>query len=51
VEELERDRDAPLEIYVGMVPEGLDAFAPGERHRVYKRIRLNVTSSPMRRVL
>jgi len=42
VEELERDRDALLESYAGMVPEGLDAFAPEERHWAYKRIRLNV---------
>jgi hypothetical protein len=42
VEELERDRDALLESYAGMVLEGLDAFAPGERHLAYKRIRFNV---------
>jgi hypothetical protein len=42
VEELEHDRDALLESYAGMVPQGLDAFAPGERHWAYKRIRLNV---------
>lgn len=44
VEELERDRDTLLESYAGMVPEGLDAFAPEERHWVYKRVRLNAVA-------
>jgi tetratricopeptide (TPR) repeat protein len=42
VEELERDRDALLESYAGMVPEGLEEFGPEERRWVYKLIRLNV---------
>ncbi len=42
MEELDRDRDALLESYAGMVPEGLDALTPEERHWAYKRIRLNV---------
>jgi hypothetical protein len=42
VEELERDRDALLERYAGMIPEGLDAMAAEERCWAYKRIRLNV---------
>jgi site-specific DNA recombinase len=42
VEELERDRDALLESYAGMVPEGLETFGPEERRWVYKLIRLNV---------
>jgi len=42
VEALERDRDALLESYAGMVPKGLEAFGPEERRRVYKLLRLNV---------
>jgi len=42
VEELERDRDALLESYAGMVPEGFDKFGPEERRWVYKLLRLNV---------
>jgi site-specific DNA recombinase len=42
VEELERDRDALLESYAGMVREGLEEFGPVERRWVYKLIRLNV---------
>jgi hypothetical protein len=42
VEELERDRDALLESYAGMVPEGLEEFGPKERRWVYKLIRLNI---------
>src|SRR5829696_1447747 len=42
VEELERDRDALLEQYTGMVPEGLEEFGPQERRWAYKLIRLGV---------
>jgi site-specific DNA recombinase len=42
VEELEHDRDALLEHYAGMVPEGLEAFGPEERRWVYKLLRFNV---------
>jgi site-specific DNA recombinase len=42
IEELERDRDALLEQYAEMVPEGLEAFGPEERRWAYKLIRLNV---------
>jgi site-specific DNA recombinase len=42
VEELERDRDALLESYAVMVPEGLEIFGPEERRWVYKLLRLNV---------
>ena len=42
IEELERDRDALLESYEGMVPEGLDHFTPEDRRWAYGRIRLNV---------
>lgn len=42
VERLERDRDALLESYVGMVPEALKSLTPEERHRIYKMFRLDV---------
>jgi site-specific DNA recombinase len=37
---LERDRDALLENYAEMMPEALSTLEPGERHRVYKMLRL-----------
>jgi site-specific DNA recombinase len=43
LEELERDRDALLESYAGMIPEVLGALEPEERHQVYKMLRLRVT--------
>jgi site-specific DNA recombinase len=43
VEELERDRDALLEFYAGAVPEALDGLDGGERNRVYKMLRLEIT--------
>jgi site-specific DNA recombinase len=42
IEELERDKDALLESYAGMVPEALGSLSPEERHQVYKMLRLNV---------
>jgi len=42
LEELERDRDALLESYAQMTPEGLDALTPEERRRVYGMLRLRV---------
>jgi tetratricopeptide (TPR) repeat protein len=42
VEELERDRDALLESYTKMVPEGLDCYTTEDRRWAYKLIRLNV---------
>jgi hypothetical protein len=42
LEELERDRDALLESYAGMMPEALDSLAPEERCQVYGMLRLNV---------
>ena len=44
--ELERDRDALLESYVGMVPEALDSLTPQERHQIYKVLRLRVVAGP-----
>jgi hypothetical protein len=46
IEELERDKDALLESYVGMVPEALDSLTPEEHHYVYKILRLRVTLRP-----
>ena len=42
MDELERDRDALLESYGAMVPEGLDAFGPEDRRWAYNCLRLNV---------
>ena len=44
IEELERDKEALLESYVGMAPEALDSLVPEERHQVYKMLRLKVTA-------
>jgi hypothetical protein len=40
--ELERDRDALLESYAGIVPGALDTLAPVERRQVYGMLRLEV---------
>jgi Recombinase zinc beta ribbon domain len=42
-EELERDRDALLELYAGAVPETLDRLDGEERNRVYRMLRLEIT--------
>ena len=46
IEELERDKNALLESYVDMVPEGLDTLTLEERHRLYKMLRLRVVLGP-----
>lgn len=46
IEQLERDRDATLEHYAGMVPEALDELTGEERHRVYCMLRLEVHVQP-----
>ena len=46
IEELERDKNALLESYAGMVPEALDALTLEERHRLYKMLRLRVVLGP-----
>ena len=46
IEELERDKDAFLESYLGMVPEALDSLTPEEHHYVYKMLRLRVALRP-----
>jgi hypothetical protein len=42
IEELERDRDALLEYYAGMVPEALEKLTGEERRQVYRMLRLRV---------
>jgi flagellar motility protein MotE (MotC chaperone) len=46
VEELERDRDAVIESYAGMLPEALDALSGEERRRLYGMLRLEVAPTP-----
>ena len=46
LERLERDRDALMESYAGMVSETLEDLAPEERHRIYKLLRLGVRFRP-----
>ena len=46
LDRLERDRDALMESYAGMVGEALEDLAPEERHRVYKLLRLGVRFRP-----
>jgi hypothetical protein len=43
---LERDRDALLEFYEWMAPEGMDMWTAEERHRVYQMLRLRVYAAP-----
>jgi site-specific DNA recombinase len=45
LEELERDRDALLDSYAGMVPAALDSLAPQERCQIYGMLRLKVDVS------
>ena len=45
IEELERDRDALLASYAGMMPEALDSLAPEERTQIYRMLRLRVDIS------
>jgi hypothetical protein len=46
LEELERDKDALLESYIGMVPDALGSLTPEEHHHVYKMLRLRVALRP-----
>ena len=46
IEELERDKDAMMESYAGMVPEELDDLTSEERHQIYKMLRLQVSVGP-----
>jgi site-specific DNA recombinase len=44
LEDLQQDANTLLESYAAMVPEALGALSPGERHRVYKMLRLKVSA-------
>jgi hypothetical protein len=44
LEQLERDRDALMEHYADVMPSSLDALTLGERHQLYKRLRLKVVA-------
>jgi hypothetical protein len=46
IEQLERDSDAILDYYAGMVPEALDELTGEERHQVYRMLRLEVYVQP-----
>jgi hypothetical protein len=46
LQRLERDRDALMESYAGMVSKTLEDLAPEERHRIYKLLRLGVRFRP-----
>jgi hypothetical protein len=46
LERLERDRDALMESYAGMVEETLDDLVPEERHRIYTLLRVGVRFRP-----
>jgi site-specific DNA recombinase len=41
--ELERDRDAVLKRYAGMMPAAIDTLTPEVRHRIYKLLKLRVS--------
>jgi site-specific DNA recombinase len=41
---LEREKDAIIERYAGLVPEALEELSPKERHRVYRMLRLSVVA-------
>jgi hypothetical protein len=45
VQGLERDRGALLESYAEAVPDALDGLESGERNRLYRMLRLEVTPS------
>jgi hypothetical protein len=50
IEGLDRDKNALLESYAGMVPQALDSLTPQERHQIYKMLRVQVTVGPDGRV-
>ena len=43
---LERDRDALMESYAGMVEKTMEDLVPEEHHRIYKLLRLGVRFRP-----
>ena len=46
VEDLERDRDAVVESYAGMLSDALDALSGEERRRLYGMLRLEIAPAP-----
>ena len=46
LEQMERDRDAVMERYSGVIPESLDDLSPEERHQIYRMLRLQVLAYP-----
>jgi hypothetical protein len=43
---IERDAEAVLRDYAGLMPEALATMAPEDRHRVYNMLRLKVLVHP-----
>ena len=50
IEGMERDKDALLESYVGMVPQALDNLTSEERHQIYRMLRVEVVVCPNEKV-
>jgi site-specific DNA recombinase len=46
LENLEREKDAVIENYAGLVPGALESLSPRERHQVYRMLRLKVVAHP-----
>jgi hypothetical protein len=44
IENLEREKDAVIENYAGLVPGALEDLSPRERHQVYRMLRLKVVA-------
>ena len=45
-ENLEREKDAVIENYAGLVPEALEELSPRERHQIYRMLHLRVVAHP-----
>jgi site-specific DNA recombinase len=46
LENLEREKDAVIENYAGLVPGALEDLSPKERHRIYRILHLKVVAHP-----
>jgi site-specific DNA recombinase len=46
LENLEREKDAVIENYAGLVPGALEDLSPKERHRIYRMLHLKVVAHP-----
>ncbi|HZY66104.1 MAG TPA: recombinase zinc beta ribbon domain-containing protein [Rubrobacteraceae bacterium] len=46
LEQLERDRQALMEAYTGIMPEALHSLTPEERHQLYRMLRMRVVAYP-----